>query len=62
MRVTVINGPNLTLLGTREPEIYGSTTLAELDSEVAEWGNNLGIVTDEPRHLQTLTHKTRNTI
>lgn len=46
MRVTVINGPNLNLLGTREPEIYGSTTLAELDSEVAEWGNNLGIVTD----------------
>jgi 3-dehydroquinate dehydratase-2 len=33
--VAVLHGPNLNLLGTREPEIYGRTTLAEIDAELA---------------------------
>lgn len=34
MHVVVINGPNLNLLGTREPEVYGRTTLSELEQMV----------------------------
>lgn len=34
-RVLVVHGPNLNLLGTREPEVYGTTTLAEIDRRLA---------------------------
>lgn len=42
-RVLLLNGPNLGRLGVREPEVYGSTTLAELESAVAEWAGDLGL-------------------
>jgi 3-dehydroquinate dehydratase type II len=41
--VVVINGPNLNLLGTREPEIYGTTTLADLEDLCKRWGADLGV-------------------
>ncbi len=38
--VLVIHGPNLNLLGTREPEIYGADTLATIDRELAQMAAN----------------------
>ena len=42
-RVLVLNGPNLRRLGTREPEIYGSTTYAELEALCVGGGSELGL-------------------
>ena len=42
-KIVVINGPNLNLLGSREPEVYGTTTLTELEAEVVKWGTERGL-------------------
>jgi 3-dehydroquinate dehydratase-2 len=51
-RVLVVHGPNLNLLGTREPEIYGSTTLAEIDQALqkAARENNVDVRTFQSNH------------
>ncbi len=43
MKLLVLHGPNLNLLGRREPGVYGSTSLAELDGGLQELAQQLGI-------------------
>jgi len=42
-RIAVLHGPNLNLLGTREPGVYGATTLEEINARLREVGEQLGV-------------------
>lgn len=46
MRVLVIHGPNLNLLGRREREVYGTATLADIDERLSERAAALGVTLD----------------
>lgn len=43
MKITIINGPNLNLLGVREPEIYGRDTLQDIENRIREALKNSGV-------------------
>lgn len=44
--VVILNGPNLNMLGTREPEIYGPQTLGDIEKQCTEFAKSLGITVD----------------
>jgi len=43
VRIDVLNGVNLDMLGRRDPELYGGLSLSELESQIYKWGNELGV-------------------
>ncbi|MBA2689093.1 MAG: type II 3-dehydroquinate dehydratase [Gemmatimonadaceae bacterium] len=50
MKVHVLNGPSLNLLGTREPHIYGTTTLPQVESRLREVAGELGMEISFSQH------------
>ena len=56
MRILLLNGPNLGRLGQRQPEIYGRTTLSEVEQATAEHAEGLGhsVVASQSNHEGTL--------
>ena len=44
MSILVLHGPNLNLLGTREPDVYGQTTLAQIDADLAQIAAEAGVL------------------
>ena len=46
MKIVVVNGPNLNRLGKRQPEIYGTTTLADIEKLVRAHADKAGVELD----------------
>ena len=45
-KVLILNGPNLNMLGTRQPEVYGATTLADIEAACEKRAQDLGLATE----------------
>lgn len=50
MRIAVLNGPNLNLLGTREPTLYGTTTLPEIEARLRDVARELRVELECAQH------------
>ncbi|MEX0348648.1 MAG: type II 3-dehydroquinate dehydratase [Paracoccaceae bacterium] len=64
--ILVLNGPNLNLLGTRQPEVYGSTTLAMVEDACERHGSSIGLSiscaqSNHEGELIDLVHNARGT-
>lgn len=59
LRVLVLHGPNLNLLGTREPELYGTTTLLQIDAKLAAAGKreNVRVTSVQSNHEGVLVDR-----
>jgi len=64
VQILILNGPNLNLLGTREPDIYGTATLRELENRCRIWGQelDLAVSTAQSNHEGDLIDHLHNTI
>jgi len=62
--VLVIHGPNLNMLGTREPTIYGRTTLDEINHNLVKLGKKLGLAVDtfQSNHEGEIVEKIQQTL
>lgn len=62
MKILVLNGPNLNMLGIREPDIYGRKTYADLESFVKDAANTLGVEVEiyQSNHEGDLVTKIQN--
>ena len=63
MRIEVLHGPNLNLLGTREPELYGTATLPEVDEQLERLGTELGatVAAYQSNHEGALVDRVQST-
>jgi len=59
LRILIMHGPNLNLLGAREPELYGSLSLATINEELVELGDHLGaeIISFQSNHEGELVER-----
>jgi 3-dehydroquinate dehydratase-2 len=58
-RLMILNGPNLNLLGVREPHIYGLTTLAAIKASCEEFAKSAGAQLSFPRRSSGRSHSSR---
>jgi 3-dehydroquinate dehydratase-2 len=67
VRIAVLNGPNLNLLGIREPALYGTATLADVETRLVALGRELGVEVECAQHnveggLVELVHAMRGRV